>query len=177
MDNQRQNESGNMEPSIMTNSKRNSPPKTREMQDEDVYVPRPQENYSSQNQEQYIPEQQYAPQEETYTPQETYDSYSSSYDSETMIEIAEQVFIEKIKKIQKQVDEFSEFKNITEIKINNFSDRLKRIETMIDKLQISILEKIGSYGKNLENTKKEMDMMQDSFRKVVNSENKKIQKK
>ena len=51
----------------------------------------------------------------------------------------------------------------------NFNDFYKRIENIIDKLQISILEKVGSYGKNLENTKKEMSMMQDSFRKVMNS--------
>jgi hypothetical protein len=51
--------------------------------------------------------------------------------------------------------------------MENISDRLKKIETIIDKLQIAILEKVGSYGKNLEGIKKEMSMMQDSFSKMI----------
>ena len=57
---------------------------------------------------------------------------------------------------------------LTQTKIDNIADRLKRIEATIDKLQMTILEKIGSYGNNLESIKKEMAMMQDSFGKVVN---------
>jgi hypothetical protein len=34
-------------------------------------------------------------------------------------------------------------------------------------LQIAILERIGSYGKNLESIKSEMEMMQNSFEKIV----------
>jgi hypothetical protein len=41
------------------------------------------------------------------------------------------------------------------------------MENVFDKLQITILEKIGSYGQNLENIKKEMEMMQNSFSKIV----------
>ena len=94
---------------------------------------------------------------------------SGGFDTNTVIEIAEQVFGEKIEKIQKQVDEFSEFKSLTESKIENISDRLKRIELMIDKMQVDILDKVGSYGENLGSIKKEMGMMQDSFGKMINS--------
>jgi hypothetical protein len=52
-------------------------------------------------------------------------------------------------------------------KMENLSERVKKIENIIDKLQIAILEKIGSYGGNLESIKKEMSMMQDSFSKVI----------
>ncbi len=142
---------------------------------------------NQQNQGDYIPQAQempelprtnqetYAPQTQEYDqPQEAYtqDNYGypaqTGFDSNTIIEISEQVFSEKIKKIQKQVESINEFKTLAETKIENTSDRLKRIETTIDKLQIAILEKIGSYGKNIENIKKEMSMMQDSFGKVVN---------
>ena len=37
----------------------------------------------------------------------------------------------------------------------------------MDKLQLAILNKIGSYGKTLESIKKEMSMMQDSFGKAL----------
>ena len=70
--------------------------------------------------------------------------------------------------MQKQIEELNEFKTLGQTKIETISERLKRIETTIDKLQISILNKIGSYGTNIDNIKKEMSMMQDSFGKVVN---------
>lgn len=134
-----------------------------------------------QHQEEYAPEPQY--QEEEYAPQPQYQEYypeqgygyDSGYeyptagvsDTDTMIEIAEQVFSEKIKTIQKQVEELNEFKTLMQTKVDNISDRLKRIEISIDRLQAAILEKVGYYGRGLEGVKKEMKMMQDSFGKVV----------
>ncbi len=135
-----------------------------------------QENYMPQTQEipEYSSEGETPQQQEYIQPQEGYqqDQYGYSSggmdNSDTMIEIAEQVFSEKTKKMQKQVEDLNEFKTLAQTKIENISDRLKRIETTIDKLQITILEKIGSYGENINSIKKEMSMMQDSFGKVVN---------
>lgn len=126
--------------------------KTQEIPEDQMYYPQPQEEYSPQDYSQYQ-------EDSTYTP---------GFDTNTIIEISEQVFSEKIQKIQKQVDDFSEFKTLTESKIENLSERIKRIESITDKLQAAILEKIGSYGNNLESIKKEMSMMQDSFRKMIN---------
>ena len=42
----------------------------------------------------------------------------------------------------------------------------------MDKLQLAILDKVGSYGKNLDIVKKEMQMMQDSFGKVMKKNSK-----
>ena len=106
---------------------------------------------------------------EEYYPQEGYDQdyYSEGDETDTIIEISEQVFSEKIRKIQKQMGELNEFKTLAETKLNNATTRLKRIENSIDKLQIAILEKIGSYGTGLDSIKKEMSMMQDSFSKTL----------
>lgn len=139
----------------------------------DEYTP----SESPQIQQTYAPRtqemngfQQQAPQQEYY-PQQGYEEYSQGgmMDTSMIIELAEQVFSEKIQKLQKQVKEISEFKVLSESKLDSISERLKRIENMIDKLQVEILEKIGSYGRNLEATKKEMDMMQESFAKVIPS--------
>mgnify|MGYP001579843144 CR=1 FL=1 len=130
---------------------------------EDVYTPQaPQQGYSPQEQ----------PATQEYYPQENYYSQGgyaqpAGINSDTIVEISEQVFEEKSKKMKKSVDELNEFKSISQAKIENALDRIKRIEAVIDKLQISILEKIGSYGSNLEGIKKEMSMMQDSFGKMV----------
>lgn len=122
------------------------------------------ENYPEQTQD--FSNQEY-PQQEEYYPQENY-TQPSSGNADIMIEIASQVFSEKNKKIQDQIDELIEFKTLTQTKIDDLTQRVKRMETIIDKLQISILEKVGSYGNNLDNVKKEMRMMQDSFGKIIN---------
>lgn len=145
--------------------------KTREMAEvpkEDVYVPQPQDQYAPP---QYA-SPQYPPQQmsqEAY-PSEVYSEYPAygGFDTDTIIEISDQIFTEKIKKIQKQVESITEITTLLETKIDNISERLNRVETTIDKLQFAILEKVGSYGQNLESVKKEMSMMQDSFSKMVN---------
>jgi len=106
---------------------------------------------------------------EEYYPQESYEQDYGSYGggTDTMIEIAEQVFAEKMRKIQKQLEDLNEFKTLAETKLDNATNRLKRIENTIDKLQIAILEKVGSYGRGLDSIKKEMSMMQDSFSKTL----------
>lgn len=93
-----------------------------------------------------------------------------------MMEISEQVFSEKIKKIEKPLDSLNEFKTITETKLKIMEEKLQRIEMIIDKLQISILDKVGSYGNSLNSIKKEMEMMQSSFGKIVNSSVEKYKK-
>ena len=126
------------------------------------YPPQERGNY-------YQPGQTYPSPQQEYAPQENYGNYSSQtgVDANTIIEISEQVFSEKIKILQKEMDSFNEFKNLNQIRIENLNDRLKRMEMVFDKLQITILEKIGSYGQNLEVIKKEMNMMQDTFSKVI----------
>jgi len=113
--------------------------------------------------------QQYGGQysQEEYYPQEGYGESEGGYDTETFIEIADQVFSEKIKKEKKQIEALNEFATLAETKISNNHERIKRMEAIIDKLQIAILEKIGSYGKSLESIKSEMEMVQDSFEKII----------
>ena len=108
-------------------------------QNQPTYAPQTQE---LSEQEAYSPQAGYSQPQEFY-PQEGYGDYSGSgTNTDTMIEIAEQVFSEKIKKIQKQIEEINEFKTLAQTKIDSTSERLKRIETTIDKLQIAVLEKI-----------------------------------
>ena len=131
------------------------------------------------NQSQEAPQQEYS-QEQVYTPQpsQSYppqdyqqgngqDYYAPQTNTDTIVEIASQVFEEKISDISKKADSSEEFKTLTKARLEHMDERLKRIEMIIDKLQSAILEKIGAYGSNIESIKKEMSMMQDSFSKVV----------
>ena len=129
------------------------------------YTPKPyysqnlqETNYSSQPQE--YPQEEYYEQEETNYPQ-------TSTDTDTIIEIAEQVSSEKTKELQKQIDKLNEFSTLVETRLSNAIERIKKIETTIDKLQLAVLDKVGSYGQNLELIKREMSMMQDSFSKIA----------
>jgi hypothetical protein len=143
-------------------------PVSKEISEE--YVPSPQgESYEGQDHQ--YQEAQYQPEQyQEYYPQQEYEySEAGMRDTDTLIEIAEQVFSEKIKPLQKQIEDLNEFKILAQTKIENISDRLKRIELNIDKLQAEILEKVGSYGRGLEGVKKEMGMVQESFGKIVNT--------
>lgn len=117
----------------------------------------PQENYSQQNYQNYPQEQGYGGYPQT-----------SESSADSIIEISEQVFSEKIKNFQKQMTELIEFKTISQTKLENIEERLRRMEKMFDQLQISIIEKVGSYGKNLDYLKKEVEMVEDSFSKISN---------
>ncbi len=123
---------------------------------EETYAPQPEQAYAPQEQQQY------------YAPETAVGGYApTGMDTDTVMEIADQIFSDRIKKFQTQMDATSQAAILLQTKFDNLSERLKKIESIIDKLQISILEKIGSYGQNLSNIKDEMSMMQDSFSKMV----------
>lgn len=130
------------------------------------------EFYSAQPQQQeFYPQQQRgtAVEQEYYPADYGSQGYSGQgFDSNMMIEIAEQIFAEKASDIRKQLENLNEFRVLTQTKLDSVEERTKRIEAMMDKLQLAILDKIGSYGRNLESIKREMTMMEDSFGKLVN---------
>lgn len=172
------NENGeNMEPSMMGTqisgyNDDTYQAKVPKPQSSEEYVPQQanysqDQNYAEQNYSQNYATQSYPQQ---YAPEETYQGYvqGSENSADTMIEISEQVFSEKIKKFQKQLLEIVEFKAIYQAKLDGIEERLRRIEKMFDQLQISIIEKVGSYGKNLDNLKNEVEMVEDSFSKLTN---------
>jgi hypothetical protein len=136
-------------------------------------APSPQPDYAPSPQKDYVPQevgysaQEYAPSEEQ--PTAGYETYTGGggIDTDTIIEIAGQIFSENIRKIQSQVEDNTEANSLMQSKIESVSERLKKIETTIDKLQIAILERVGSYGQNIEGIRKEMSMMQDSFSKML----------
>ncbi|HTZ41964.1 MAG TPA: hypothetical protein VMC07_02025 [Candidatus Omnitrophota bacterium] len=157
----------------------------------EMQAPSPQ-GMEEQNYNEYPQQEQQYPQEQVYTPQQTqaypqqgypgYQGYGQDYyaqptNTDTIVEISSQVFDEKISDAVKKIDSFDEFKILTQAKIENMNERLKRIEEIIDKLQSAVLEKIGAYGSNIEGIRKEMSMMQDSFSKVVGQKIEKTERK
>ena len=127
-------------------------------------APSPRQSYSyTQNYESRMPEEEYyenEPESENYGPE------GYEMNSDTMIEVAEQVFSEKIKKFEDELGKIKEFKNISAPLLESINERLKRIEHNFDKMQIAILERVSSFGKNIDSLKKEVEMVEDSFEKL-----------
>ena len=166
-----------MEPSIMgatlSEVKKQEQVPVPESSSQEIYSPQmPQEQTQDtfpqiQNpaQQDFFEGEEYYPQEET---QDYSDYETTSGGMDSIIEISEQVFLERIKKVQDKINDFLEFRTLHQSKMNNMEERLKRIEKMFDQMQISIIEKVGTYGKGLETLKKELNMVEDSFSKIVN---------
>jgi DNA-binding transcriptional MerR regulator len=152
-----------------------------------------QQDYSQAQQEQYNQQQQpevYPPEVPQQTPQEqqdpSYDYYQQTpqaypgqegyympsstapLDTETISEIAEQVASEKIAELQKKLGDITSFKNAIQDKVTDLDQRLKRIESSIDKLHHAVVGKIGEFGENAETIHKDLNNLHNSVSKLMN---------
>jgi len=155
-------DNGQMEESIITQPAA----QTKEIQQQ----PEPEQPQAQYPEETYAQQQQYAyaPPQEQYAPQnQQYESYSMNAD--TVSEIAEQVMSEKLSGLRKQFELILDLKNTTETKILSIDERLKRIEKIIDRLQLSVLQKVGEYITNVDDIKKEIIETQKSFKAMVSN--------
>ncbi len=135
-----------------------------------VPVPQEQNYYTPQGREESFYEGETytdtAPTQETYSEQSYEGEYS--YNQDATIEIAEQVVAEKMKKFQMQLRDAMEFRDIFESRLTDLTERLGRMEKMFDKMQMTVIDKVSNYGENLNLIKREMNMIEDSFAKVIN---------
>lgn len=143
-------------------------------------IPKPQQEEQPQQQEQqYQPQQQeqqmqYANQDynqqSQQQSQQQYQQYdSSNSNADVITEIAEQIVSEKMSVLRKQLEIIIDLKNANEAKLISIDDRLKRLEKIIDRIQLSILQKVGEYVTNVEDIKKEMIENQKSFKTLLGS--------
>ncbi|MBI3334584.1 hypothetical protein HYZ97_03795 [Candidatus Pacearchaeota archaeon] len=109
-------------------------------------------------------------QEQGYTqysaqqPQEGYSSYGLSADM--VSEVAEQVVNERLAGLRNELEKVIALRTSFESRTDILDERLKRIEKIIDRLQLSILQKVGDYMTNVEDIKKELIETQKSFKSL-----------
>ena len=60
-----------------------------------------------------------------------------------------------------------DIKNTFETKISSIDERLKRMEKIIDRLQLSLLQKVGEYVGDVADIKKEIIETQKSFKSLM----------
>ena len=70
--------------------------------------------------------------------------------------------------MKNQIRDLIQINSLMKSKIENFDERLKKIESVIDEIQISVIKKIGSFGQNISDLKNEMIEMSNNFSKVLN---------
>ena len=104
---------------------------------------------------------------ETYYPEgQQYYPPQGAVSAETISEISEQLIEEKLEGIRDKIKKSIDVKTKLEAKTEHIDERLKRLESIIDKLQLSILQKVGEYVTDVSDLKKELVETQKSFKAV-----------
>jgi DNA-binding transcriptional MerR regulator len=139
-------------------------------------APQPQEQGAEYNEMSPSLSAQPAPQEAQYAqqPQQYQEQYppqqaQAAISPDTISEISEQVVSEKLAPIRKAIESVLDMKTTVESKLDYMDERLKRIEKIIDRLQLSILQKVGDYMTNIDDIKKEVVETQKSFKSMLPS--------
>ena len=125
---------------------------------------------------------------DTPSPQEYGQQYADSYaqyaqqpqsqqgaSPDLIAEIADQIMTEKLGDIRKHLEKIIDMKTTFDSKIEYVDERLKKIEKIIDALQLSILRKVGDYVTNVQDLKSELLETQKTFSKLLPSRNKPAQ--
>lgn len=137
-----------------------------------------------QEQEQETAPEQPAQQVYPEAPQTQYQQYqyqaypqqTQQLSSDVMAEIAEQALSEKLAPIKEKLEKTIDMKTTFDARITSIDERLRRIEQIIDRLQLSILQRVGTYISEVENVKKELVETQKSFNAVPQKKQQQQQK-
>jgi len=139
----------------------------------------PQENQYPPSQTQYPP----APNPEIYEAPKTEPNYYSQVpqaysgqeyyppsqgpSTETVSEIVEQLMSEKLEEWNKVLKQIQNLQEVMKEKIDDTDYRLKRLETSMDKLQHSVIGKIGEFGSDAALIHKDLDSLHGTVSKLM----------
>ncbi|MEM3112900.1 MAG: hypothetical protein QXI33_00555 [Candidatus Pacearchaeota archaeon] len=99
--------------------------------------------------------------------EQNYGGYYAT-NTDTVSEIASQILDEKMVKTNKIIKELTEFKTLIDAKVDRIDERLNKIESIIDQLQLMLIRKATEQEQNIEDIKSEMIEMQRGFGKIIN---------
>ncbi|MBU0907444.1 MAG: hypothetical protein KKE05_04795 [Nanoarchaeota archaeon] len=92
-----------------------------------------------------------------------YQPYQEAMGSDMITEISEQIVDEKLSVLHDKIEKILDMRTIVEANMINLNDRLKRMEKIIDQVQVSLLKKFGEYLTDVQDVKKELEETQKSF--------------
>ncbi|MFH1425803.1 MAG: hypothetical protein ABIG28_03710 [archaeon] len=102
-----------------------------------------------------------------------YQPYQEAMSSDVIKEISEQVVGERLAVVQDKMEEAIRFKVPAETKLKNLDERLRKIEQVLDKMQLAILHKVGEYVTDVKDIKHELEETQKSFKSLLPHHHKK----
>lgn len=126
----------------------------------------PQAQAPQQEEQQPYPEyQSYAQQQQPYDGQQY--APSAGIGSDVITEIADQVVAEKLSPLLNAMDKILDMKSNVDSQLRYMDERLKRVEKVIDRLQLSVLQRVGEYVSNVEDIKQELQETQKTFKALA----------
>src|SRR3989338_686884 len=99
--------------------------------------------------------------------QTQYQPYQEAMSSDVISEVAEQIVTEKLSAMHDKLEQAIDFRNIADARISSLNERLIRIEKIIDRLQLSLLQKVGEYVNDVSELKGELSETQKSFKTLL----------
>jgi ribosomal protein L12E/L44/L45/RPP1/RPP2 len=148
-----------MQPSMLDgpSSETNQPQQTQPKAQQQYEPPTPQQTqqYAQQSYDAY-PQPPQSAQPQSYDSYQPYQSASGGTSSDVVTEISEQVVAEALGPLKRKLEKNIDLKTSFETKLSNLDDRLKSIEKIIDRLQLSILQKVGESMANIDDIKTEL---------------------
>jgi hypothetical protein len=96
-----------------------------------------------------------------------YQPYEGGMSSDIINEIAEQVVNERLAGLQDKLEKAIDFRTVAVAKMESLGERVARIEQIIDRLQLSVLQKFGEYINDVDDVKKELGETQKSFKALL----------
>jgi len=108
-------------------------------------------------------------------PSAAYDAYPQQYQdysyaapsADAVTEIVEQIVAEKLANLKQTMEKVIDLRTAIDTRLEYLDERLKRIEKIIDRLQLSVLQKVGEYMTNVEDIKTELQETQKSFKSLL----------
>lgn len=109
-----------------------------------------------------------------YSGYDTAQSYDNNYQNQTMgstetiTDIAEQVFNEKTQKLIKELNELVQNNKTIQRDFQELKEKLKRIEDNLDYIQKAVIGKIGEFGESTRLVQKDLENIHGTMSKMMN---------
>ena len=112
------------------------------------------------------------PMEETSAYPYAYPTYQEEQappkiETEAIEEIAEQIVDEKWQEVKTKISDVIEWKSYADRRINSIDERIKRLESSIDRLQAALLSKVNEYGRGIKELGSEMNSLEGALGKIL----------
>lgn len=96
-----------------------------------------------------------------------YQPYQEAISSDIVTEVAEQVVSERLAGLQERLEKAIDFRTTADARLTALEDRLVRIEQIMDRLQMSLLQRMGEYVQDVRDVKQELQETQKTFKALV----------